>query len=262
MRNFPRSRHLRRTDLGNVDLAGAQRQQRALRRRDERQHDAAQPRLRSEVGIAFEDDAVRALPLRHAKWSGAERQLIPRAAPHVRRRKRVRRQDPEREIGLGEELGDGRIPRIAQAHDDRVAIRRLQRRDSPIGVDRFDRIARIDDRAIGKRDVGRRQLAAVGEAHLVPKMIDDRLAVTRDVAVGARGHARHQNRDQPVLRREPDERLRNEQVVADRVLVVREQRIEGGRIDVVGDREHVRLWTRALASGQRRRDQERHRQNG
>ena len=174
----------------------------------------------------------------------------------------MRRQDSKREVGLREELGDRRVPRIVQTHNDRIAIRRPERRDSPVGIDRFNRVARIDDRAIGKRDVGCRQPGAVGEADVVPEMVDDRLTVARDVAVGARRHPRDEHRYEPILGREPDERLRNEQVVADRILIVRQQRIEGRRIDVVGDREHVRVRSVALASRQSRRDQERHRQNG
>ena len=79
-------------------------------------------------------------------------------------------------------------------------------------------------------------------------MVDDALSVGGDVAVRDRRDARDQYRNQTIARVETDQGLGDEQVVADRVLIVREQRVERARVDVVGDAQDVRLSVRRAAA--------------
>ena len=165
----------------------------------------------------------------------------------------MRGKNAEGKIGLCEELRDGSIPALLQTNHDGVAVGRLQRRHAPVGIFGFDRIARVDDRAKRKRDVRRRQFASVGEPNPVAKMVDDGLAVGGDVAVRVRRHASQEHGHELVIGGEADQRLRDEQIVADGILIVRQQRIERRRIDVVGDPQHVRLRGPAGARARRQR---------
>ena len=111
-------------DLGNVDVARAQSKERRLRRGDQREDDAPQLRSRPIVRVAHRARCGRRAATR-PRLNGPvpKGRSFHAALRHVRRSKRVRRQDSEREIGLSEQLGHGGVPRLPQTDRHRIAAR-------------------------------------------------------------------------------------------------------------------------------------------
>lgn len=79
----------------------------------------------------------------------------------------MRWKDAEGKVGLGKELGDRCTPALLSTHDDGVAARSSQRRDTAVGIHGLHGIASIDDRAVRKGDVGGGQLFSVGKPNVM-----------------------------------------------------------------------------------------------
>ena len=197
---------------------------------------------RGEYGLGSREDTLAAAPLRHAERTRAESVLFPRRALALAvLRERVSRQNAEREVRL-QRRARGPRRSTARADETTTVVRRpevVSDAISAICVLAPARIARILRRAKRKRDVEPTSAAAHPRS-------------ARCGAAGRRsgGHRpkRRRLRDGTrvtstgtrQLRVEADERLHEQQVEADRVLIVREQRVERRRIGFVGQSQHVR----------------------